>query len=119
MHRNHIVEYFPKEREIQSLFSDYNIVYAEPEQFYGKYNRHYIDKFKTAQPSNNMHYISWLVFNNDETPPQPQYSGLTTTASTNITARCSRENPPVDSGIDTLGLRKLFNRQQQVTSPSK
>ena len=113
VHRNHIVEYFPKEREIQSLIADYTTVYADPEQFYDNYNRHYIDKFNTTQPSNNMHYMPWPVFNNVETPPQPPKSRPTTPASTNTTTRRSSDNPPVDSGIETLGLRTIFNTQQQ------
>ena len=119
MQRNHIVEYFLKEREKQPLIADYTTVYAEPEQFYDNYNRHYIDKFNTTQPSNNMHYMPWPVFYNAETPPQPPNSRPTTTASTITTTRCSSNNPAIDSGIDTLGLRTLFNTQQQVTSPSK
>ena len=66
-----------------------------------------------------MHYKPWPVFINVETPPQPPKSRPTTTASTNTTTRCSSRNPAIDSGIDTLGLRTLFNTQQQITSPSK
>ena len=113
VHRNHAVENFPKEREIQPLIADYTTVYAEPEQFYDNYNRQYIDKFNTTQPSNNIHYMPWPVFNNVETPPQPPNSRPTTTASTNITTRCSSNNPAIDSG--KLGLRTLSNTQQQVT----
>ena len=104
---------------MQPLIADYTTVYAEPEQFYDNYNRDYIDKFNTTQPCNNMHYMPWPVFNNVETPPQPPKSRPTTTASTDITTRCSSDNPPVDYGINTIGLRTLFNTQQQVTSPSK
>ena len=63
--------------------------------------------------------MPWPVFNNVETPPQPPNSRPTTTASTNTTTRCSSNKPAIDSGIDTLGLRTLFNTQQQVTSPRK
>ena len=62
--------------------------------------------------------MPWPVFNNVETPPQPSNSRPTTTASTNTTTRCSSNKPAIDSGIDTLGLRTLFNTQQ-VTPPSK
>ena len=114
-----MVEYFAKGSELQPLSADYTAVYTEPEQFYDNYNSHFIDKFNTTQPSNNMHYMPLPVFNNVETPPQPPNSRPTTIASTNTTTRCSSDNPPVDSGIDTLGLPTLFNTQQQVTSPSK
>ena len=105
---------------IQLLIADYTTVYTEPKQFYDNYNRHYIYKINTTQPSNNLHYMPWPVFNNVETPPQPPNSKPTTTASTNTTTTtCSSDDPLVDSGIDTLGLRTLFNTQHQVTSPSK
>ena len=39
VHRVQILEYFPKEKEIQRLTADYTTVYAEPEQFYDNYNR--------------------------------------------------------------------------------
>ena len=55
--------------------------------------------------------MPWPVFNNVETPPQPPNSRPTTTGSTNATTRCSSNNPATDTGIDTLGLRTLFNTQ--------
>ena len=78
-----------------------------------------IDKFNTAQHTNNMHYLTWLLIKNVETPPQLTISRPTITATANTTTRRSSDNPSVDSGMDTVGLRRLFNTSQQVTSPSK
>ena len=59
------------------------------------------------------------VFNNVETPPQPRNIRPTTFAPTNNTIRCNNDNPPVYSGMDTLGLQTLFNTPQHATLPSK
>ena len=65
--------------------------------------------------------MTWLLINNVETPPQLTISRptITATADTTTTTRCSSDNPSVDSGMETVGLRRLFNTSQQVTSPSK
>ena len=106
-----------KNTNLQPLFADYSTVYAEPRKFFDKYNRHYIDKFYTAQPLNNMQYMPGPVFNNIETPPQLSISVHTTTATAVISYKCFSYKPAKDSGKDKLGIRTLFTTLQQVTSP--
>ena len=98
---------------------DYTTVYVEPEEFYDNYYRLYIDKFNTAQPNNNMHYMLWPAFRNLEMPLQLSNFRPNTTTSNNTITRHKNANPPVGSGMDSLGFRKLFNSLKQVTSPSK
>ena len=64
MHRNHLVEYFPKEQEIDKLVQDYSTNYDDSQAYYDRFNRYSINRFN-HQTIDNPEYMPWPIFNNE------------------------------------------------------
>ena len=63
VHRNHLVEYFPKEREIDKLVQDYSTNYVYSQAYYDRFNQYSIDRFN-HQTTDNPEYMPWPIINN-------------------------------------------------------
>ena len=63
VHRNHLVEYFPKEQEIDKLVQDYSTNYDDSQAYYDRFNQYSINRFnhQTIDDPENM---PWPIINN-------------------------------------------------------
>ena len=81
VHRNHLVEYFPKEQEIDKLVLDYSTNYNDSQAYYGRFNQHSINNFNHQQIFAKPEYMPWPIINNANnqaeqitSPKQVEYS---------------------------------------------
>ena len=63
VHRNHLVENFPEEKEIDKLIQDYSTDYDDSQAYYDRFNQYSINRFN-HQTIDNPEYMPWPIFNN-------------------------------------------------------
>ena len=63
VHRNNLVEYFPKKQEIDKLVQYYNTNYDDSQAFYDRFNQYTINKFN-HQTIDNTELMPLPIINN-------------------------------------------------------
>ena len=116
MHRNHLVEYFPKEQEIDKLVQDYSTNYDDSQAYYDRFNQYSINRFN-HQTIDNPEYMPWPIINNANN----QAVEYSTTVNTCRSAPNSPYKTNRNDSESTLHVRNLFSPQsssQSTTSNS-
>ena len=122
VHRNHLVEYFPKEQEIDKLAQDYSTNYDESQAYYDRFNQHSINRFN-HQTIDNPEYMPWPIINNAKNQAEQITSPQPVEYSTTVNTCRSAPNSPYKTNRNdsTLHIRNLFSPQsssQSTTSNS-
>ena len=123
VHRNHLVEYFPKEQEIDKL-EDYSTNYDDSKAYYDRCNQYSINRFN-HQTIDNPEYMPWPIFNNANNQAEKMTSPQPVEYSTTISTCRSAPNSPYKTNRNDsesiLHIRNLFTPQsssQSTTSNS-
>ena len=102
VHRNHIVEYFPKEQQMPKLLQEYSSDLFSSD-FYDQITNQQINSFNKPKQVENLQYQFWPVFING-------YQQMTDNNPTNEDQnKTIVQEQSLDSGRETLHLRNLFD----------
>ena len=77
VHINHLVEYFPKEQEIDKLVQGYITNYDDSQAYYDRFNQYSINRFN-HQTIDNPEYMPWPIINNTNNQAQHHRNQLNT-----------------------------------------
>ena len=121
VHRNHLVEYFPKEQEIDKfkLVQDYSTNYDDSQAYYDRFNQYSINRFN-HQTIDNPEYMPWPIINNANnqaeqiTSTQPVEYSATVNTCRSAPNRSYKTNS--NDSESTLHIRNLFSPQRSSQS---
>ena len=116
VHRNHLIEHFPREQEIDKLLQDYSTNYDYSQAYYDMINQYSINNFNHQQTFANPEYMPWPIINNANNQAEQTTSEQIEYSITVHTCRSLPNSPFKTNNRDnesTAHIRKLFSPQRR------